>query len=150
MKKTKTVVDFAKNYAKETKYNTLPQKTYIAICKLFLKKLSLAIIRDPYICQLPYALGTIYIAMKKTSKRPVDFKVFNETGIVQPYRNFHTFGNSFSFKWSKKTAIFKNKNLYYFKPIRDELNREVGSRGLAQWIKDCARNNKDYKTVGVL
>lgn len=147
---TKTILDFSKNYVKETKYKAVSKPMYLAICRLFLKKLSLAIIREPFICQLPYALGTIYVAMKKTSSRMVDFKTFNETGVVQPYRNFHTFGNSFSFRWSKKNAVFKNKNLYYFKPIRDELKREVGSRGLAQWIKDCARNNKDYKTVGAL
>ncbi len=142
MSRTITVKDFSK------KYEHCDRSTYENICKLFLWKLSLAIIRETYICQLPYALGTIYIGMKETSKKCLDYGLFKKTGIKQPYRNFHTFNKSFSFKWSKKNAIFKNKNIYYFKPIRDEIKREIGSRGLAQWIKDCARNNKDYKTVG--
>lgn len=142
--KTITVKDFAK------RYDSCDRKIYVDVCKLFLHKLSSAIIREPYICQLPYALGTIYVAMKETSKRNLDFGIFNKTGIVTPYRNFHTFNKSFKFVWSKKNAMFKNKNIYYFKPIRDELDRKIGSRGLAQWIQDCARNNKDYKTVGML
>jgi hypothetical protein len=144
MSKTITIKDFSK------KYEHCEPKVYLEVCKLFLWKLSQAIIREPYICQLPYALGTIYIAMRETSKRVMDFGTFNKTGVKTSYKNFHTFNKSFSYKWSKKNAIFKNKNIYYFKPIRDEIKREIGSRGLAQWIKDCARNNKDYKTVGML
>lgn len=137
--KTLTVSDFARRYDKTD------TKTYISVAKSFLKKLSIELIRSTFYCRLPYGLGNIFIKMYKNKKPGIDFGLFKKTGLIKRYSNFHTFGNTFFFKW-EKTNKFENDYLYSFNPVPDKTKREIGSRGLSQWIKECEEKNIEYIT----
>lgn len=60
---------------------------------------------------------------------PVDWKKTKEKGKLIYNFNYHTEGFYFGWMWFKKTARFKNSDLWYFKPTR------VTSRLLSHYLK---------------
>ena len=78
----------------------------------------------------PFGFGEFSINKKKRKKYkvvngkevinlPIDWKKTKEKGKVIYNFNFHTEGYFFGWVWFKKTARFKNVDLWYFKACRD-------------------------------
>lgn len=108
------------------------------------------IITDNIILKLEYSLGYYGIEKAKGSeRRRVDFNQTKKLGRTVYHSNLHTDCYYFRFAWRKKrTNMHLNTNLkfYKFTPIQDQERREIGKRGLANWVKRCATDPfiKDY------
>lgn len=135
-----TVKDFAKEYPLKER------KIYEKVCKDFLKELSSIIIKEALVCSLPYGIGPIYITRFKPKRPSIDFNLYKTTGIKSTHKNLHTGGYAYKFKWSKIESSVCNRRYYSFTPIRDELKREIGSRGLAEWINQLHLKGDVYIT----
>ena len=70
---------------------------------------------------------------------PVDWKRTREKGKIIYNFNYHTEGFYFGWMWFKKTARFRNSDLWYFKPSR------VTSRLLSHYIKTDNKYQHIYK-----
>jgi hypothetical protein len=90
--------------------------------------------------KLPLGIGDFSINKKKRKQfklsrgeykinLPVDWKKSKEKGKVIYNFNYHTEGYYFGWQWFRKTARFKNSDLFYFKASR------AASRLLAHYIK---------------
>lgn len=140
---TLRVGDFYKSYkeSRDSKFR-LSKREYTDIIRLFFTLLAKEIIRG-YIWNLPYRMGRIMITKKRLlfDKKPIDWNETRKQGKIVRHRNLHTDGYSFKWTWLKpRRRIFRNGRFYYFQPVCDKHNREVGSRGLAAWIKKCAND----------
>ena len=81
---------------------------------------------------------------KVINTNPVDWKATNhlwetnekakENKILIRHTNRHTGGYVFSVYYNKKTAKYKNKKVYFFKPIR-EVSRSINKR-IVDYSKD--------------
>jgi hypothetical protein len=80
--------------------------------------------------KLPFGFGEFSISKKKRRKikgidgkefvnLPIDWKKTKEKGKRIYNFNFHTEGYFFGWMWFKRTARFKQSNLWYFKPSRN-------------------------------
>lgn len=100
--------------------------------------------------KLPYGFGDFSINKKKRRKLkglndefinlPVDWKRTKEKGKIIYNFNFHTEGYFFGWIWFKKSARFKQSQLWYFKASR------VTSRLLAHYIKTNENYQHIYRT----
>jgi nucleoid DNA-binding protein len=91
--------------------------------------------------KLPFGFGEFSINKKKRRKMkgrdgkdefvnlPIDWKKTKEKGKRIYNFNFHTEGYFFGWMWFKKTARFRQSNLWYFKPAR------TTSRILSHYLK---------------
>ena len=90
--------------------------------------------------KLPYGFGEFSINKKKRNKTkviegkelinlPIDWQKTKQKGKIIYNFNYHTEGYFFGWTWFKKTARFKNTNLWYFKPSR------TTSRLLSHYLK---------------
>ena len=76
---------------------------------------------------------------KEVVNLPIDWKRTKEKGKVIYNFNFHTEGFFFGWVWFKKTARFKDADLWYFKPTRDT------SRLLAHYVKTNEKYQHLYR-----
>jgi hypothetical protein len=90
--------------------------------------------------KMPFGFGEFSIIKKKRKKikgidgkefinLPIDWKKTKEKGKVIYNFNYHTEGYFFGWYWFKRTAFFKNSDLWYFKPYR------VSSRLIAAYLE---------------
>lgn len=107
---------------------------------------------------LPYRLGKLEILKvlrkpyldsngKLVNNLPINWKATNELWeknseakdkkILIRYNNTKTGGYVFSIKYNKKPAIYKNKSVYFFKPVRHL------SRGIKDRIEDYTKDKYD-------
>jgi hypothetical protein len=70
---------------------------------------------------------------------PIDWKKTKEKGKIIYNFNHHTEGFYFGWMWFKKTARFRNSDLWYFKPTR------VTSRLLSHYIKADNKYQHTYR-----
>ncbi len=99
--------------------------------------------------RLPFGFGDFAIGKKKRRRMkgpndefinlPVDWKKTKEKGKRIYNFNYHTEGYFFGWLWFKKTILFKNSKLWYFKPSR------VTSRLLAHYIHSDKKYMNIYK-----
>lgn len=135
-------VDFYDSYRKERpKHLRVSKAQYTRIITMFFYLLALEIIRERYIWKMPFNMGKIMITKRRfTGKhKPIDWAETNKRGKIIRHTNLHTNGFTFRWFWAKPLRrLFRNGEFYEFKPVLDAHKREIGSRGLAQHIKDCA------------
>lgn len=100
--------------------------------------------------KLPFGFGEFSINKKKRKKikdkngkefinLPIDWKKTKEKGRLIYNFNFHTEGYFFGWVWFKRTARFRNSDLWYFKPSR------TTSRLLAHYLKTNDKYMNLYK-----
>lgn len=142
-----TTSDFYSEY-KESRKDfpvEISKAQYNAILKDFFKELATAIIQKRYQFKIPYKMGFILIRKNRVSpqKKAIDWKRTKEEGKIVRHNNLHTDGYCFRWSWRKNNSYcsFKNSRFYTFEPTLDKHNREIGTRGLAAWIKKCAYSN---------
>ena len=99
--------------------------------------------------KFPFGFGEFTINKKKRKRTkigedgiehinlPIDWIKTREKGKIIYNFNFHTEGYFFGWVWFKRTARFKNTDLWYFKPSR------ATSRLLAHYLKV----NDKYKDI---
>lgn len=136
-RKSKTLVDSYKEFDKsgDNIYN-IDKNTYRNICIDFNEMLVDYIISDAGEVSLPCRLGTLRVKKIKSKKRKmVDWKNTKEYGKLIYHLNMHTDGYYYKWHWKKQNALFANKSVYSFKPLR-KYKREV-----AQLLKE---NKVDY------
>lgn len=82
---------------------------------------------------LPERLGEIEIVKRRTPKganRAVDYKKTKELGHVVYHNNRHSNKYFAKFKYDRYKAVFTNKSIYFFKPVR------AVTRNLSKAIKE--------------
>jgi hypothetical protein len=137
--------DYIKNFNKEGDPYNITCIEYRNICKIYFKKVINSIIDKGIKYKLPYRLGMMYIRKRKHQrkselfKKKIDFQKTIEFGKTIYYLNEHSSGYTYSFKWSKITALFKNKGRYRFVPSRENKRR------LASKIKEGYINYLEEK-----
>lgn len=99
--------------------------------------------------KLPYGFGEISINKKKRKRLkgpnnefinlPIDWKKTKEKGKVIYNFNYDTEGYFFGWHWFKKSARFKQTDLWRFKPMR------TTSRLLAHYIKIDKKYQQLYR-----
>lgn len=150
MRLTYTVSDFFDNYD-ENCVVPITKKQYVSVCKSFLEKVSLAVIRDKYEFKIPSRLGYLRIIKRKAKTKAVDFHNTRKYGKTIRHANLHTNRYYFAFQWFKSNpyCYFTNKSYYHFSVVDDKRRRLIGRRGLAEWIKQCATDptKKDYDAI---
>lgn len=139
---TVTTRNFAIEFCKTKK--SISYKTYMGVAKRFFLLYSEAIIKENFRAIMPYGLGELFIKERKSKKPSFDFGSYNKTGVLKRYTNLHTFGRAFSFFWKRRTANCRYKTFYRFRPVPDKTDRQVGSRGLSNWINKLKEKNIDY------
>ena len=132
MSKSKTLVDSYKDFEKSgDNIYKVDKSIYRDICIEFNEMLVDYIISDAGEIKLPCRLGSLRIKKIKGKKRKmVDWKTTKEYGKLIYHLNMHTDGYYYKWYWKKKTALFTNKSVYSFVPLRRH-KREV-----AQLLKD--------------
>lgn len=153
-KLTYTLQDIHKVYKKDMKGSSSVlqnSKVYIKAMKEVLWELARMIIVDRYTFVIKRA-GKIRIRQRMTKfPRMTDYSRLRETGKIYRHTNTHTGSKYFYWFWDKEKpdCYFTNQVYYKFKPVRDEKNRQVGTRGLAAWIFKCASDPKlkDYTAL---
>lgn len=100
--------------------------------------------------KLPGGIGDFSINKKKRKQKittpdgrefinlPIDWKKTREKGKRIYNFNFHTEGYNFRWIWFKKTARFKNSDLWWFKPSR------TTSRLLSHYLKTDTKYQHKY------
>ena len=75
--------------------------------------------------KLPLRLGSLYVG--KSKARPINWGETrkkrlseNNDGRIVKFMNFHTDGEFYKFSWYKagSSALFRNKEIFVFKPVR--------------------------------
>lgn len=100
--------------------------------------------------KLPFGIGVFSINKKKRKKLivkggkeyinlPIDWKKTKEKGKRIYNFNYHTNGYFFGWFWFKETALFKQSNLWFFKPCR------TTSRLLNHYLKTDEKYQHIYK-----
>jgi hypothetical protein len=151
---TYSISDFYKSYEKERKTwdKRLTKKEYVDITKEFFFELSSIIIRETYSFKFPYRMGTIRIKKlksKPSDKMRIDWAKTKKIGKVVRHINMHTDGKTFKWYWEKPRFSILNQSYYTFKATRDEKRKQIGTRGLANYIKECSVDpyKKDYNCL---
>ena len=135
--KSKTLVDAYKDFDKsgDNIYN-IDKNTYRNICIDFNEMLIDYIISDAGEVTLPCRLGTLRVKkIKSKNRKMVDWKLTKEYGKLIYHLNMHTDGYYYKWHWKKQHALFSNKSVYSFKPLRKF------KRNVAKLLKD---NKVDY------
>lgn len=149
--------DYYNFFIKNNPFVKITRKEYNEIISEFNSNLAPYAIKEKGL-QLPYRLGKLEILKTKRkayldkegnlrNNIPIDWKATNELWEKQPslkeskvlirHNNTHTNDYVFKIYYVKKTAIYKNKSIYFFSPVRDF------SRGLAERIKDYSKTKYD-------
>ena len=149
--------DYYKYFCKRNPDINISKQKFHKIVSEFNKELADSLIEDLEI-QLPFKMGVL--EMRKEERKPyinkegrlvnnipVDWKKTKllwetdaeakERKILIRYNNKHT--NNFVFRiiYNKRKALFKNKSVYFFKPVRSL------SRNIAKRIKDYSKTKYD-------
>ena len=129
-----TLKDAYKDYKKENKNDSLlmvDYSLYRAVCEYFNKEISSKIILDTHEFSIPSRLGSIRIKkIKGNNTKRVDWKTTKENDVKVYHLNWHTDGYYYKWFWHKQKALFKNKSVYSFTPIR------MNKRRLAKLLKE--------------
>ena len=135
--KSKTLVDAYKDFNKSgDNIYKVDKSTYRNICIDFNEMLIDYIISDSGEVMLPCRLGTLRIKkIKSKNRKMIDWKLTKEYGKLIYHLNMHTDGYYYKWYWKKQNALFSNKSVYSFKPLR-KFKRDV-----AKLLKD---NKVDY------
>lgn len=154
---TYTVSDFYNDYKKERKdLNVcLSRSVFIKVVKQALREIAKLIIREKFHFRLPFMMGVIRIQKKHRPSEldhcSIDFNKTKKIGKTVRHLNTHSNGDYFKWKWEKtrRTCYFTNQGFYTFRAVRDEYEREIGTRGLAAWVKKCSKDPymKDYTAL---
>jgi len=141
-----------KNYKEFCKNNPDIKLTYDEwrnILYTFSDEFKFYILETGHKARLPFGFGDFSIQKKKRRKKvgannefinlPIDWKKTKEKGKTIYNFNYHTEGYFFGWQWFKKTALFKQSMLWYFKPSR------VTSRLLAHYIFSDKKYQNIYK-----
>jgi hypothetical protein len=136
-KNSKTLVDSYKDFQESgDNIYKVSKDVYRNICIEFNEMLIDHIILDSGEIELPCRLGSLRIKkIKSKNRKMVDWKLTKEYGKLIYHLNMHTDGYYYKWHWKKKSALFTNKSVYSFVPLRRH-KREV-----AQLLKD---NKVDY------
>lgn len=134
-RKTITLVDSYKDYIKENPELNIYKKDYKNICIRFNELLCDEIITNAEEVTLPGRLGTLRIKKVKGSGKRIDWAATKEHNKKIYHLNLHTDEYYFRWHWSKKKALFTNKSVYSFTPLRRH------KRKLASLLKD---NNVEF------
>tara|TARA_R110000796_G_scaffold236214_1_gene355466 strand:+ start:35727 stop:36227 length:501 start_codon:yes stop_codon:yes gene_type:complete len=151
------ITDYYNNYIKQNPNDPITKKEFKKVFTLFNKELVKEII-DKGKVKLPKRFGQIEIIKKKRgvylnkdgvviNNKPVNWKATNELWKSSPeakenkillrHDNKHTDGYVFRVFYNKQIAKYKNKSIYFFKPVRDF------SRGINKRIKDYSKSKFD-------
>lgn len=101
--------------------------------------------------RMPFGFGDFSINKKKRRRKkigvngqeiinlPIDWQETKKRGKVIYNFNYHTDGYFFGWMWFKKTALFKQSKLWYFKPSR------VSSRMVNHYISTDNKYQHIYR-----
>jgi hypothetical protein len=134
-RKTITLVDSYNDYIKENPRINIYKKDYKNICIRFNELLCDKIIRNAEEVNLPGRLGTFRIKKVKGSGSKIDWAATKKYNKKIYHLNLHTDEYYFRWHWSKQKALFTNKSVYSFTPLRKH------KRKLASLLKD---NNVEF------
>jgi|TARA_R110000796_G_scaffold57080_2_gene131913 hypothetical protein len=125
-RKTVTLVDSYKEYIEENPELNIYKKDYKNICIRFNELLCDEIITNAEEVTLPSRLGTLRIKKVKGSGKRVDWAATKEHNKKIYHLNLHTDEYYFRWHWSKKKALFANKSVYSFTPLRKHKRKLAG------------------------
>ncbi len=134
-----TIGDFKKLYemekgCKAPEYIPILHDVFIEIHKL--------IIRETQFFSFPHRCGELSI-VTIGNKAAVDNGHYQKTGEIKKLTNLHSNRAIYRFNWRpKEKERFLNSKFYKFVTPLDAKDREIGRRGLAKWIKECAADPK--------
>ena len=121
---------------------SVPVDNYIPIMEDLLAEIQKMVIRDTQCFEYPYRFGKLTI-VGIVNKAAVDFSEYESKGTVRKNKNIHSNSQIYKFKWDKKQPVtFINHWVYKYTPVLGYAKKEIGKRGLAKWIKDCAYDPK--------
>jgi hypothetical protein len=135
---------------KEGDRYVLSYNKWKSIIFTFLEEVYKLMIRENLVYDLPHGMGRMGIVKKKSSiRKRIDYAATKQHNKLIFHRNLHTDGYYFCFIWLRgKRFRRKGENIKYYKffPVLDAKNKQIGARGLAAWVKECANNPfiKDY------
>ncbi len=137
------LADFKKLYSKRvSKFKDRPINKYVFIMTDLFFEIQTMLIKETQHFSMPNAFGSIQIIAIK-NKAAVDLKNYHTTGIAKKLSNLHSNKDIYAFRWVfSPYERFANMSYYKYKPPLDQYRREIGKRGLAKWIKECANNPK--------
>lgn len=139
--------DYYNFFCKENPYITISKKQFHNIISEFNKLVAKSLIEDLSI-KLPNRLGDIEIVKTKRkayiskdgklkNNIPIDWKATNllwekdpkmkKNKVLIRFSNVNTDGYVFRIYYNKRNAIYKNKTIYFFKPVRS-LARSITER----------------------
>ena len=139
--------DYYKYFCKKYPNMNIDRQTYNKIVSEYNEFIGEKTITDLE-CPLPYKLGKLEVLKQKRgvyvnkqgkviNTNPVDWQETNalwerseeakEKKILIRHSNRHTGGYVFSINYNKINAIYKNKSVYFFKPLRN-LARSIHKR----------------------
>ena len=136
-KKSITLVDAYKDFDKSgDNIYKIDKEIYRNICIDFNEKIMNSVISDADEIELLSRLGSLRIKkIKGKERRMIDWKTTKECGKVVYHLNMHSDGYYYKWHWKKQHALFSNKSVYSFKPLRRY------KREMEQLLKD---NKVDY------
>lgn len=141
------MADYYKFFCKEYPHIKISKSKFNNIISDYNSYLGDSIINDLEI-QLPFRLGKLEMIKQKRevflddngkviNTNPPDWKATNhlwknnkeakEKKILIRHTNKHTGGYVFSIYYNKSKAVYKNKKIYFFKPIR-KISRSINKR----------------------
>lgn len=131
--KTKySLPDFWEWYVLERK-KPVDKKVYIKVCKELLWEISRALILELFEYAAPARMGKFAITPTKSgNKKIINWKETRKrkkhVRQMFPLTKKHVYRHRW-FKYNAYTS-FKNRGVYNFKTIQDNVNRMIGTRGL--------------------
>lgn len=149
--------DYYKYYSNKYLERNISKKDFKKVFSLINKEIVKEVI-DKGSVKLPKRFGQIEIIKKKSSvylnnegqiinNKPVDWKATNQlwkdneeaknNKILIRHTNKHTDGYVFRIFYNKNIGKYKNKSVYFFKPVRD-FSRNINKR-----IKDYSKSRFD-------
>ena len=133
--RSKTLKDSFKNYKEEG--GELDYTEYRDICEKYNEYIVYRIIEDTLEFKLPERLGSIRVRKikGKTGGKRIDWALTKKYNKKIYHLNMHTDGYYYKWHWKKQNALFTNKSVYSFKPLRRH------KREMAQLLKE---NKVDY------
>lgn len=151
------MADYYKFFCENNPYIKLTKQQYNNIISEYNKKLSEHLIEN-LVLNLPYRLGKLEILKVKRkayldkngelkNNVPIDWKSTNELWSRNPemkankvlirYNNTNTNGYVFRVYYNKGKAVYKNKSIYFCKPVRSL------ARGITKRINDYSKIKYD-------
>lgn len=139
--------DYYNFFCKENPNINITAEKFNKIVSEFNKKVKNHLI-DNLIIKLPYRLGKLEIVKKKrgvyidengrvVNTKAIDWKATNElwnkdskmreAKVLIRHNNNHTGGYVFRVNYNKRDAVYKNKTVYFFKPVRN-VSRSIKER----------------------